>query len=365
MLNDPDVSVLLTVYSGMPYLAEAVESIRAQTYQRWKMVIVNDGSTDDTAAYLDTLASDDRFVILHQDNGGTAVASNNGLKYCDTEFVARMDSDDVCGPTRLAKQVAFLRDNPQIGLVGTQIVPLGSRKAGRPIQLATDHATIYSQLRRGQHAMCHPSILMRTSVLKGIGGYWDQNGMFDAWDMFLRMGEAAELANLSEPMLHYRIHTGSINGRHMQKLRASIDFACELARRRQHGLPSISYEVHFRSADQLNFFSQWKRRVSVYALLQYRLALADILGDHPIRGFVRLGWSALCSPARTLSRFLRHLHPTHVHKPVAIQRRQNRIADRVFKVAFRSAKVPPNPNDLLQDSQRFSFPTQPWLMPKR
>jgi glycosyltransferase involved in cell wall biosynthesis len=306
----PDVSVLITVYNGMPYLIEAVESIRAQTYQLWKMVIVNDGSTDDTGPYLDTLRSDERFIIIHQENGGTAVASNNGLKYCDTEFLARMDSDDVCDPTRLEKQVKFLREHPNVGLVGTQIVPLGSHKAGSPIQMATDHATIYSQLRRGQHAMCHPTSLMRTEILKGIGGYWKQNGMFDAWDMFLRMGEAAELANLSEPLLHYRIHTGSINGRHMRKLRASIDFACELASRREQGLPDIPYADFFAKRERRGLIGNVRHEMGVYALLQYRLALIDMLGGHPLRGYGRLIWSAVCSPARTLNRLKRHAVPS-------------------------------------------------------
>ena len=305
---NPNVSVLLTTYNGMPYLAEAVESIRAQTYLRWKMIIVNDGSTDDTGEYLDSL-KDDRFVIIHRENGGTAVASNQGLKYCDTEFLARMDSDDLCDPTRLEKQVAFLRENPQVGLVGSQIVPLGSKKAGKPIQLATDHATIYSQLREGQHAMCHPAILMRTNILKSIDGYWKQNGMFDAWDMFLRMGEQAELANINEPLLHYRIHTGSINGKHMEKLRASIDFACELASRRERNLPDIAYADYFKQRDQRGFLAQWEHNVSVYALLQYRLSLSDILGGHPIRGYARLGWSAMCSPRRTWQRIMRHANP--------------------------------------------------------
>lgn len=306
----PDVSVLLTVYNGMPYLQEAVESICEQTYKRWKMVIVNDGSSDDTEQYLNTLLDDDRFVIIHQENGGTAVASNNGLKHCDTEFLARMDSDDVCHPERLERQVEFLRNNPKVGLVGSQIVPLGSQKAGKPIQLATDHKTIYAQLRQGQHAMCHPTILMRTDVLKGIGGYWKQNGMFDAWDMFLRMGEAAELSNLNEPLLHYRIHTGSINGKHMRKLRASIDFACELASRRERGLDDISYAEFFERREKRSFFGRIRHEVGVYALLQYRLALIDMLGGHPLRGYGRLGWSALCSPARTVNRLMRHAVPS-------------------------------------------------------
>ena len=296
----------MTVYNGMPYLREAVESICSQTYTNWKLIIVNDGSTDDTASYLDSI-EDERVVVIHQENGGTAVASNHGLKFCDTEFLARMDSDDICNPTRLEKQVAFLRANPQVGLVGSQIVPRGSQKAGKVIPLATDHKTIYGQLRKGQHAMCHPTILMRTDLLKSIGGYWKQHGMFDAWDMFLRMGEVGELANLNEPLLEYRIHTGSINGRHMQKLQASIEFACELARRREEKLEPISYEDYFQQREQRGLLFRLKKKMSVYALLQYRLASIDMLGGHQLRGYARLLWSSLCSPARTTHRLLRQL----------------------------------------------------------
>ncbi len=301
-----DVSVLMTVYNGMPYLQEAVESIVAQTHEHWKMIIVNDGSTDDSGAYLDSL-NDDRIIVLHQENGGTAVASNRGLELCDTKYLARMDSDDITDPTRLAKQVAFLNDHPEVSLVGSQIVPRGAKKAGKVTPLATDHETIYAQLRKGQHAMCHPTILMRTDLLKGIGGYWKQHGMFDAWDMFLRMGEVGHLANLPEPLLEYRIHTGSINGKHMQKLQASIEFACELARRREHDLPAISYEDYFAHRDEAGLLLRLKKKMSVYALLQYRLASIDMLGGHQLRGLTRLVWSSLCSPARTTNRLLRQV----------------------------------------------------------
>ncbi|QEF99371.1 Putative glycosyltransferase EpsE [Stieleria maiorica] len=302
----PNVSVLMTVYNGMPYLAEAVESIRAQTYPRWKMIIVDDGSTDDSGDYLDSL-DDDRITVIHQQNAGTAVASNHGLKLCDTEFLARMDSDDICDPTRLEKQVAFLQAHPRVGLVGSQIVPRGELRSGRVIPLATDHESIYSQLRKGQHAMCHPTILMRTELLKGIGGYWKQHGMFDAWDMFLRMGEVGELANLPEPLLEYRIHTGSINGKHMRKLQASIEFACELARRREENLPEISYEAYFSQRDRAGVLTRLTKQLNVYALLQYRLASIDLLGGRQLRGYARLAWSAACSPGRLVNRLLRQL----------------------------------------------------------
>ncbi len=300
-MSVPSLSVLMTVYNGMPWLPQAVDSILAQTYDDFEFIIVNDGSTDGTAAYLNQRL-DARVRVIHQENGGTAVASNAGLELCRGEFLARMDADDIAMPDRFAKQIRFLREHPDVGLVGSNIIPLGQQKAGSVIRLATDHEEIYQQLLLGQHAMCHPTVMMRTELLKGLGGYWKLQGMFDAWDMFLRMGEVASLANIAEPLLNYRIHTGSINGRQMRRLRLSIDYACYLAHCRKNGQSPLSLDA-FEKARPVT--ARWSGNLDVYSLLQYRLGLADLLGDRPLRGYCRIVWSAICAPQRTINRLRR------------------------------------------------------------
>ena len=89
-----NVSILMAVCNGMPYLPEAVDSIRRQTLAQWTFVIVDDGSTDGSAQYLDGL-DDSRIRVLHTPNRGLGAALNRGLALCHTEFVARMDCDDV------------------------------------------------------------------------------------------------------------------------------------------------------------------------------------------------------------------------------------------------------------------------------
>jgi len=88
-----EVTVLMTVFNGMPYLAEAVNSILRQTLSDFEFVIVDDGSTDGTADFLKSL-EDPRISIIHQENRGTAAAANHGLENINTRFVARMDADD-------------------------------------------------------------------------------------------------------------------------------------------------------------------------------------------------------------------------------------------------------------------------------
>jgi glycosyltransferase involved in cell wall biosynthesis len=302
-----DVTVLMTVYNGMPYLPAAVESVLRQTLSDVRLVIVNDGSTDTTVDYLNRLSAD-RVTVLHQENQGTAAAANHGFAHCHTEFTARMDADDMSLPERLAAERDFLVAHPDVGLVGTQITPLGEKKIGRSLTLPTDHDEIYASLLAGRHALAHSSIMFRTQLLRDIGGYWSLP-LVDDWDMMLRMGEAAEVANLDELLHQYRVHPGSLNGSAMSRMRLSIDFACELARRRRTGEPPISPDEFQTHRDARPAWQRGWDRLQCYALGQYRMAVAELCGHRPVRGRARLAWAAACAPGLTahrLARILRH-----------------------------------------------------------
>ena len=146
-----------------------MESIRGETLEDWTFVIVNDGSTDGSAAYLAGIR-DPRFRIIQGPHAGLGAALNRGLECCDTPLVARMDADDLVHPRPLEEQVAFLHSHPEVGIVGTQIRRFGSRARGRPSMLATDHETIYRHILAGRNEMYHPTIMCRTAILKQIGG---------------------------------------------------------------------------------------------------------------------------------------------------------------------------------------------------
>src|SRR5688572_26833706 len=147
----PEVSVLMTVYNGMPYVEEAIESVQRQSLTNWELIIVDDGSTDATPAFLDALA-DQRIRVIHQPNGGPPVAANRGLQLCRAEFTARMDADDVAQPSRLQRQREFLLAHLSVGLLGTQVAPLGQRP-GRSLHLPREHAAIFEALMQGRHGL--------------------------------------------------------------------------------------------------------------------------------------------------------------------------------------------------------------------
>ena len=295
----PRVSVLMAVYDGMPYLPEAVASIRGQTLEDWELVIVDDGSTDASVGYLDA-QDDPRIRVIRQPNAGLAAALNRGLAACRAPYTARMDADDVSHPTRLAKQVAWLDAHPEVGLLGTQYVPRGETRVGRPSALALDHDEIVRRLMKALHGICHPTIVCRTPLLERIGGYWDQ-GLGEEWDLYLRMAEVGRVANLDEVLLTYRFHTSSLNAQKLADLRAHIAYACECARRRAAGEAPVAFET-YAASNRRPALGRLGWRIENHALVHYRKAVCDQLAGRPVRGTLRLGWAALCSPRLALPR---------------------------------------------------------------
>lgn len=295
----------MPVYNGLPYVQQAVESVVAQTHHNWQCVIVNDGSSDGTREYLEQI-SDPRFVIMHQENTGIAGAVNAGLARCTGKYIARLDADDVALPTRLAEQAAYLDAHPDVGLLGTQVVPLGERSTGPNLRLPLEHDAIMRDLRAGRHAVAHSSIMMRAEVLRSVGGYWS-HPFGEEYDLMLRVGEAARLANLDRVLLHYRVHQSSMNGSAMRRMRTSIDYACELARRRQAGEPPIAYDAYVASRAARAWWRRAAEIVDIHARSQYRLAVAEMYGRNPVRGMCRMAWAAACQPRLSVERAIRVL----------------------------------------------------------
>src|SRR5215831_13102998 len=122
----PCVSVVLPVYNGEKYLAEALDSILQQTFNDYELIVIDDGSTDRSSAIIESYVKKDRRVIVHrQDNCGLIMSLNQGSSLARGKYIARMDADDVSLPQRLEKQLDYLEQRPDIGLLGTWIQDIG------------------------------------------------------------------------------------------------------------------------------------------------------------------------------------------------------------------------------------------------
>src|SRR5713226_1611157 len=115
----PEVTVVMSVFNGEPYLASALESIVTQSIREFDVLVVNDGSTDRGPAILDAYAGrDSRIKVIHQPNAGIAAAANRGCALVTSPYIARMDADDVSLHNRLERQLHFLRARPDVVLLG-------------------------------------------------------------------------------------------------------------------------------------------------------------------------------------------------------------------------------------------------------
>jgi glycosyltransferase involved in cell wall biosynthesis len=210
----------MPVYNAAPFLQEAVESILAQTFRDFEFVIVNDGSTDRSGKILKKLAErDSRITIISQPNGGIVAALNKGLEHCRGELIARMDADDVSMPERFERQISYLDTHPECVCVGSRVLAIDLY--GGVLYTSDhqpDHEWIDRELLKGVGwAVVHPVAMMRKKVLQSVGGYRTQFQWAEDMDLFLRMAEVGQLANLPDVLLQYRQHPDSVNRSRQQE----------------------------------------------------------------------------------------------------------------------------------------------------
>jgi glycosyltransferase involved in cell wall biosynthesis len=237
----PRVSVIIPAWNAQRYLAEAVESILAQTFEDFECIVVDDGSLDRTAHVIaDFARRDGRVRCVQIPHGGIVEALNAGLHAARGELIARMDADDICLPERFAKQIDFLDLHPQCVAVGSKVTlvdPYGSPLWD--IEVKTEHEQIESELLGGNGwALFHPTAIIRKSAMSQIGGYRAEYQWSEDIDIFLRLAEVGRLANIPEALLRYRQHFSSVNRTKLElQLRRNQRLLAEAHERRGRSLP--------------------------------------------------------------------------------------------------------------------------------
>lgn len=158
------VSVIMPVYNGYPLIKESIMSLLNQTYDNWECVIINDGSTDGTEDYLDSL-TDERFVVHHfEKNKGRPDARQKGLELAKGEYIAMLDADDMYHPEKLAIQVEVIKNDPDLYLVGAGMCSYGENINFIRVRGKGDGK---KHLAEGKVALTHaPSLLRRDHAIK-------------------------------------------------------------------------------------------------------------------------------------------------------------------------------------------------------
>ncbi len=237
----PTVSVLMAVYNGEKYLAEAMDSILSQTFNDFEFIIVDDGSKDASLKMLNDYAAHDQRIIVHpQQNRGLTASLNSAARMSRGKFLARMDPDDVALPQRFEEQVDYLDAHLDISLLGSRVIlidPYGTEYQ-RP-QHPLVHDEIDAKLLAGEGwAIVHPVAMMRREAFEAVNGYDERYRTSQDFDLWLRMAEHGRLANIEQPLLKYRQHLDSANfAKAEQQRKLKIQIMTEAYARR--GLPTF------------------------------------------------------------------------------------------------------------------------------
>lgn len=207
MAPSPSVSVLMTVHNGQAYLAEALEALRNQTLVDFEVVVVDDGSVDQSRTIVRHYASiDPRFRLIAIPHVGRAAALNTGLRACRGEFVAVNDADDISLPNRLEVQAAFLRAHPHVVLVGSyaEIIDESGRLIGKRYPPLRDRE-IRLRLALGD-PIVHSTVMYRRRVLLTIGGFDERLPCAIDYDAIERCLTKGSVACISEVLVRHRRH---------------------------------------------------------------------------------------------------------------------------------------------------------------
>lgn len=221
MVQTPRVSVIMPAYNASAFIRAAVDSILAQTFRDFELIILNDGSTDDTLAIIDGYI-DERIRLINKSNSGVASTLNLGLKEAKGEFIWRHDADDISLPTKLERQMEFMDAHPEFVLCATQVAFMTERgkiawdkRQPKTKWLGDDG---FREVRFEDFSpyspVTHGTTLFRRSVLKDVPFYREAFITSEDIDMWLRILEHGRLAVLNECLSLHRLSSASATAVH-------------------------------------------------------------------------------------------------------------------------------------------------------
>lgn len=229
--SSPRITVLMAIYNCAPTLVEALDSLMAQTYQRFKVVLCDDCSTDNTydvaRKYIEQYP--DKFILIRNDtNRKLPYSLNRCLEYADTEYVARMDGDDISKPERFEKEIEFLDSHPEYALVSCPMEYFDEN--GVFMVGKTELEPTAKSFLKGS-PFSHAAVMMRTEDLKSVGAYtvarWTQRGQdVHLWAKFYSRGYIGY--NLSDPLYMMRDDAAAYKRRTMKEAFQSVRRSCKI-----------------------------------------------------------------------------------------------------------------------------------------
>jgi len=283
--SSPTISVLIPVWHAVRFLPAALDSVLAQTFVDFEVIAIDDGTRDGSAEVLAAFAArDGRVRVMRQENRGIVASLNRALELARAPFVARMDHDDLSRPDRFAKQIAYLQQHPEVSAVsGAMDVIDQDGTYLRTDAFPTLPAAVGSELLY-RNCVCHPAVMARTEAVRKVGGYRKNAQLAEDYDLWLRLSEVGQMANLPDVLLSYRLHPIRMSTQGYIAQELAVLAARGAARQRRRGnpdplaSPDANFPLGYRAV-QLMFEESIPRAEFAFSFFRAVLGKAADLGS--------------------------------------------------------------------------------------
>ncbi len=293
----PEVSVVMSAFNSEEFISESINSILNQDFKDFEFIIINDGSSDKTLSIINKYQKiDNRIKVINQKNFGLTKSLNNAVSIAKSNFIARIDADDISLPSRLSTQLKYLKSNSNLGFVFSNFIFID--KSGNKIQkkiISTNSYQVRYNLLKGINNIAHSSVMFRKDLFFEIGKYRNRFKKSQDIDLWIRMTDKYEFSNVgSEPLILIRNHDNQIS-RNENDIFKYISILSYLMRKNLRQDPLDLTETEF------NRFFEWirdylyfsKEFVKQEKIREFKLFFLDV--NFSLNHFSRFFSNVICS----------------------------------------------------------------------
>ena len=214
-----EISVIMPVYNMVEYVGDAIESILNQTFSKFELIIIDDASTDGTDRVLYSYVDYRIMIERNERNIGNYASRNKGIQKARGKYIAIMDADDIAIPTRLEKQISYLKIHPNVLAIGSDCIyiPINQKKSRAFTYLDIQIALLEN------NCFVHSSLMIRADILRQLHGYDEYYYYSSDYDLACRLVLLGEVENLSDPLILYRWHASQITTLHGEEQKKYAD----------------------------------------------------------------------------------------------------------------------------------------------
>ena len=300
------ISVVMPAYNAVPFISEAIESVLAQTYRDFELIVVNDGSTDSTLDVVEEYAAqDERIKVYTHANVGTAPTLNRGIELADGEWVFLMHADDRMRPNRLERQLDFIAKHPELAVVSSLVrhIDSKSRVIGKDnSRLVTPEAVEKVVSANELIGISHPAVAFRKSAVLSVGGYRQAFWPAEDTDLWNRLAEKGyKVLVQPEYLLDYRMHGNSASISRARLTRAKVRWLKECMLYRRSGKQEPDWESFLASLRSAPLPTRLNRGRKDMAKACYKAAVLHFAQREYPRLFINLLMAVVLQPVMTIS----------------------------------------------------------------